>query len=430
MLTPYREVLSRPGAAAFSAAGVLARLPMSMVGIGIVLAVSGLYGSYGLAGRISAVYVVVQAVCSPLLARLVDRHGQARVMRPAVIVTAVGLAGLTVAVSLRAAPVFLFISAVVIGMSIGSLGSLVRARWTYVLDDPRELHTAYSLESALDELVFVVGPMLATLLATGVAPTAGLVVPLVAVLVGGLLFLAQRATEPPTVVRAPGVHHRSVMASGSMVVLAAVFVGMGSIFGATDVATVAFAEENGSKGTAGVILAVFALGSMLSGLGYGTRHWTRPLWQRFALGMLLLAAGVSLFSLVSSLAALAAVMFVTGFSIAPTLVNGNGLVQELVPRHQLTEGLSWVGTSLGVGVSVGSWAAGSLIDVRGSHGGFLVVQASAAVCVLATLVSLRRLRADSHRQARERALAGDAVPDGDPTSGPDGHGASRPDGDR
>ena len=83
MLSPYRDILTRPGALAFSASGVLARLPMSMVGIGIVLMVSALYGSYGLAGRVSAVYVIAQALCSPQLARFVDRYGQARVMRPA-----------------------------------------------------------------------------------------------------------------------------------------------------------------------------------------------------------------------------------------------------------------------------------------------------------------------------------------------------------
>ena len=97
MLSPYRDVLSRPGALAFSGAGALARLPMSMVGIGIVLMVSALYDSYGLAGRVAAVYVVAQAVCSPQLGRLVDRYGQSHVMRPAVAISSVGLLGLVVA---------------------------------------------------------------------------------------------------------------------------------------------------------------------------------------------------------------------------------------------------------------------------------------------------------------------------------------------
>ncbi|GHS86271.1 MFS transporter [Actinomycetota bacterium] len=395
MFGPYRDVLSRPGALAFSSSGLIARLPMSMVGIGIVLMVEALYDSYGLAGRVSAVFVLSQAVCSPQLARLVDRHGQARVMRPAIVVSAAGLAGLVVAASVQAPSFWLYPPAVVAGATIGSFGSLVRARWSHTLGSvPRDIHTAYSLESALDELVFIVGPVLATTLATGVAPAVGLLVPIAGMVGGGYWFLAQRATQPPA--SGPRVGHgrtTSVMRSGGMVVLAVVFVAMGAIFGATDVATVAFAEEQGRPGLAGAILAIFAAGSMISGLLYGTRHWETPLWRRFAIGMVALAFGAALFVLVTSLWALAVVMFVAGFAIAPTLVNGNALVQHFVPRARLTEGLTWVGTSLGVGVSVGSSLAGSLIDRHGSHGGYLVVVGAAVLAVLATLVSLRALRA-------------------------------------
>ena len=394
MLQPYREVLSRPGALAFSSAGALARLPMSMVGIGIVLMVSDLYGSYGLAGRVSAVYVVTHAICAPMLARLVDRNGQARVMRPAIAVTVLGLGALIGIALAHGSPWLLYAAAVVTGASLGSIGALVRTRWSHVLHDSRELHTAYSLESAVDELVFIVGPVMATVLATSVQPTAGLVVPIVAVTVGGLVFFAQRGTEPPASDRERGSRAR-LSRSAPMRVLAVAFVFMGSIFGATDVTTVAFAEEQGSKGAAGLVLAVFAAGSLLAGLGYGSRHWTSPLWSRFAIGMVALAVGVSLFFVVDSLVTLAIVMFVTGFSIAPTLINGNGLVQATVPREQLTEGLTWVGTALGFGISIGSSLAGALIDERGSHGGFLVVVGSAVAAVLATLASLRVLRAAS-----------------------------------
>ncbi|WP_051639897.1 MFS transporter [Cellulomonas sp. URHE0023] len=411
MLSPYRDILTRPGALAFSASGVLARLPMSMVGIGIVLMVSSLYGSYGLAGAVSAVYVVSQAVCSPQLARLIDRHGQARIMSPAVATAAFGLVGLIVAALLEAPSAFLFVGAVITGAAIGSFGSLVRARWTALLgEDPHRTHTAYSLESALDELVFVVGPVLATVLATGVAPTAGLVVPLVAMIAGGYWFLSLRSTEPPSAPVGSPRPRGSVLANPGMAVLAIVFVAMGTIFGATDVSTVAYADESGSKGLAGVILAVFALGSLISGLLYGTRQWKRPLYLRFANGMVLLAVGVCAFFFVQSLVALAAVMFVVGFTIAPTLINGNGLVQELVPRARLTEGLTWVGTSLGVGVSIGSSIAGARIDAAGSHAGFLVVVVAAVLAVIATLAALRTLRGDASEHVH------DAVEPGSPSS--------------
>ncbi len=143
-------------------------------------------------------------------------------------------------------------------------------------------------------------------------------------LVGGYWFLSLRRTEPPPAPAGSPRPKGSVLRKPGMVVLAIVFVAMGSIFGATDVATVAFAEESGSKGAAGIILAIFALGSLISGLLYGTRTWKRPLYLRFATGMVALAVGVCFFFLVQSLVALAAVMFVAGFAIAPTLINGNG----------------------------------------------------------------------------------------------------------
>ncbi len=395
---PYRDVLAVPGAWKFSAAALVARLPISMVGIGTILMVQGIYGEYALAGRVAAVLVVVQAICSPQIARLVDRKGQRAVMLPLLGATVVGLGALIACATVRAPEWALYAAAVVAGATQGSYGSMVRARWTHAVHDARRLHTAYSLEAALDELVFVVGPALATVLATLVAPSAGLVVPLVAVTVGGLWFLSQRATEPPPFTVEPGVRTRSAMRAPGMVVLALVFVAMGVVFGGTDVATVAFAEEHGAPAVAGLILGVFALGSCISGLAYGARTWVSPLWRRFVIGIVALGAGVSLFLVVTSLPVLAAVMFVTGFAIAPTLINGNGLVQNLVAPHQLTEGLAWVGTSLGVGVSIGSSVAGSRIDASGAHAGFEVVVAAGVLAVVLAVAALRTLRRRAVRE--------------------------------
>nr|WP_265521758.1 MFS transporter [Oerskovia sp. JB1-3-2] len=384
--------MSVPGAWSFSVSAVIARLPMSMVGIGTILMVQGLYGSYALAGRVAAVLIVAQAICSPQIARLVDLKGQRRVMLPMLAAAAFGLSGLVVTAVRQEPEWTLYVFAAIAGGTAGSYGSMVRARWSYVLDDPRRLHTAYSLESAFDELVFVVGPVLATVLATSVTPSAGLIVPLVGAVVGGLWFLSQRATEPPVAPPVPGRRSRSAMRSPGMVVLALIFVAMGIVFGGTDVSTIAFAEEQGSPGVAGLILGIFATGSLISGLLYGARHWVSPLSRRLVIGILGLAAGVSLFFFVTSLPVLAAVMFVTGFAIAPTLINGNGLVQNIVAPQQLTEGLAWVGTSLGVGVSIGAWVAGSRIEAAGSHAGFEVVVAAAGLAVVATLVALPWLR--------------------------------------
>lgn len=403
MLRPYREILARPGAVAFSSAGVLARLPISTVGIGAVLAVSATYGSYALAGQVAAVVVLTQAAFAPLLSRLVDRRGQAAVMGPAIVTTVVGLGVLAATAAATGPAWLLYLGAALVGATMGSVGALVRARWSHLLTRPAEIHTAYSWESTLDEVVFMVGPILATLLATSVTPTGGLLLAAASAAVGGWLLLAQRATEPPT--GGTGEHHGPSIVGGPLLVLVGTFVGMGAIFGATDVAVVAFTEELGHKSLAGAVLAVFAMGSGLAGFVYGARHWRGPQWRRFGIGMVALGVGVSLFGLVGSIAALAAVMLAVGMAIAPTLIAGNGLVAELVPPGRLTEGLTWVGTALGVGVSVGAWAGGAMIDRSGSGGGFAVVMVAGGVAALTAVLALPTLR-----RATQPVVAPNAAP--------------------
>lgn len=393
MLAPYRRVLIKPGAWQFSASGVLARLPMSMVTISIVLLITAVYDSYALAGRVAAVFAVAQAVCAPQLAKLVDQFGQARIMRPSLGVALVALVALAVAAATLGPDLLLYVTGALGGATAGSMGAMVRARWSLVLDNPGQIHTAYSLESALDELVFVVGPVLATFLATSIHPLAGLLVGIAAAGGGGFWFLAQRATEPVPSGRRPKNERRSVMRSGGMIVITVVFAAVGVVFGASDVSTIAFAEERGAQAWAGVILGIFASGSLISGLLYGARHWVSALWKRFMVGIAALACGVSLFVLIDSLPTLAVVMFVVGFTISPTVITGNALVQTLVPPTRLTEGLTWVGTAIGVGFAGGTSLAGEVIERFDAHVGYGVVMGSAflaAIVIGCGAVVLRR----------------------------------------
>ncbi|GAA4288589.1 MFS transporter [Georgenia daeguensis] len=397
MPNPYRDILGLPGTLAFSAAGLLARFPVSMVAIAVVLMLSSITGSYATAGTVSATFVVSQAVCAPQLARLVDRHGQARVMTPAVTLSGLALAGLVVA-AVAGAPLWtVYACAVVSGASVGSVGALVRARWTQAVRTPKDLHRAYSWESALDESTYVLGPVIATVLATSVTPWAGVATAAVLIVVGGYAFLAQRGTEPPAQPRhETGAHRGSVMRSGALVGIVVVFLFVGGVFGATDVAVVAFTAEHGRPAAAGVLLGIFSLGSVLAGLLYGARTWTGPAWRRFVAGVAVLAGGTALFLLVESLAVMAAVMFVTGFAISPTIINGNSMVQHLVDRRRLTEGLTWLSTGINVGVSVGSSVAGVFIDDNGSVGGFTMVAASGGVAVVTALAVAPLLRRRDH----------------------------------
>src|SRR3954462_14688853 len=207
VLSAYRQVLSKPGAAAFSASGFLGRLPISMVALGTVLLVSGRTGSYGLAGGgspgpgggvgVSACLVVGSGLVAPVQGRLIDRLGQARVLLPAVSVCTVSLSLLiwSVEAGHRAPLPHLF--AALAGATMPAVGAAVRARWTYVLALAAERQTAFALEAVVDETIFMTGPPMATVLATSVHPAAGLVAAIVAGLVGTVAFCSLRRTEPP-----------------------------------------------------------------------------------------------------------------------------------------------------------------------------------------------------------------------------------------
>lgn len=385
MLAPYREVLRVPGAVAFVAAGLLGRLPISMQGLGVVLLVEATSGSYALAGAVAAAYALAQALLGPVLGRLVDRHGQARVLLPAVVAYAAGLGGL-IGLALADAPSWtLFPVAALYGACYPQPGSLVRARWAHVLGGSPRLATAFSLESVLDEVVFVIGPVLVTVLAIQIAPASGLLTAGVFTVVGSLALAAQRGTEPPAHPRRSGGRAPSAMRLAGVRVLVLVGVAAGGIFGSVEVATVAFTDERGRPAAAGIVLALLAGGSLLSGLWYGTVSWRTPLTRRFVLAVVLLAVVIAPLPLARAVPVLAVLVFVAGFAISPMLIAAFALLESLVPATSRTEGLTWFSTGLGLGVALSAALAGQVVDAVSGRAALGVTVAAgllAAVLVL------------------------------------------------
>ena len=381
----YREILTLPGAWQFSAAGMLARSGGAMMGIGLVLMVSAIYGSYGLAGALAASNAVAWALGTAALSNLVDRHGQRRVMYPAAIVSAVSLSLLVVMAVLQLPAWTLFAPSIVCGATGGAPGALVRARWTHLVADPDQLHTAFSLESTLDEVTFIVGPVLATALSTGVHPAAGLIAPVVLSLTGAHLLYGQRATEPPV---APPTAHRErrrqqlVLLIPGVSAVIAVNLLIGCVFGSIDVSVVAAATQWGVREASGLVLAVFSLASGLAGLYYGARRWRSPLISRFLLGVAALCAACVALLGAHSVLLLCIGGVLVGITIAPTLINGNTLIEGLVSRDRLTEGLSWMGTGIGIGVAIGSSVSGPVIDHFDYPGGLATVTAFGTLAAL------------------------------------------------
>ncbi|WP_440064349.1 MFS transporter [Streptosporangium sp. OZ121] len=368
MVGPYRGLFSTPGVKGFVVAGFFGRMPMSMLGIGIILLIKALTGSYATAGAVAATVSVSLAVAAPLSGRLVDRFGQARVVIPLTLTHGATLAGMMLCAHHGAPRWTLFATGVVVGATAPSLGSLVRARWSHLLAGSARLHTAFSFESVADEVIFVAGPALVTALATMINPYAGLIVALTCTVVGSIAFALQRGTEPPVRPRETG--SGTPITIPGVALMSGAFLAMGAVFGSVDLITVAFAEERGAKAAAGLLLASFAGGSLVSGLWYGARRWSIPLSSRFVRSLAVFAAGLTPIMLIGDIRLMAGALFLAGLAISPTIITGYSLTEQLVPAGLLTEGMSWISTSVGFGVAIGAWAGGRLTDAFGASNAY------------------------------------------------------------
>ncbi|MFI8346754.1 MFS transporter [Streptomyces sp. NPDC085596] len=390
----YRRLFARPGALAFTAGNLLARLPVGMAGVSAVVMIAGARGSYALAGAVSATGLVASGLAGPWLARLVDRHGQARVARPATLLAVLGSLALLLCVRYDA-PDWTLFAAYATWAATPNIGGLSRARWAHLLrDDPDARHTANSFEQAADELCFMLGPALASFLTGTFFPEAGTLVGAVLLLAGMLLFTAQHATEPPpracpadqgagagsgprtrapAPLRAPGIRPLLVC-----------FTATGAVFGSMEVVTVAYADAQGQRAVAGVVLALQAAGSCAAGLLYGALP-PGPAGRRLGRCLPAMAALMTLPWLAAttgSLWVLAGALLVAGTATAPTMVTAMTLVQERTPDGRLNEGMSLVVTALLTGIACGSAAGGWAADHLGATPAYAVPALSASTACL------------------------------------------------
>ncbi len=386
MLDTYRRVLSHPGAVAFSFSGFLGRLPMSMIGLGIVLQVSAQSGSYSLAGSVSAAYVLANAVVAILQGRLIDHFGQHRLLPSAITVSAVSIALMAWSVEASWALPLPHVFAALAGASMPPVGSCVRARWSHLLDDEQEVHTAFSLEAVVDETCFILGPTIVTLLATSWHPVAGLAVATIAGVSGTLALAGQRATEPPAGRTSEDQGPRPPLPWRTLAPLTGVIFALGVLFGSAEVVTVAVSEDLGHKAWAGVLLAIWAFGSLLSGLISGTIVWRSSTTRRLRVGLVSLAVLMAPLVLIHSLWGLAPMLFLAGFAISPTLIATMSLAEHVLPRARLTEGMSVLQTGIAAGVAVGAALAGVVIDGLGPSLAYLVTVGGGLVGALAALM--------------------------------------------
>ncbi|HET9842939.1 MAG TPA: MFS transporter [Nocardioides sp.] len=389
MFARYRHILSVPGALRFSGSALVARLPIAMDTIGIVLLVTGVGRSYGLAGAMSAAYLLAAAALAIPQARLVDRLGQGPVLTVAAVVFAVAMTGFVVVVQSGGPEWAAFVGVVIAGSAFPQVGSCVRARWSHVLDARIDIDTAYALESSVDEVVFMTGPILVTVLATSLHPVAGLGTAIVAGTAGTLYFASQRSTAPSPTRRVRGAG-REPLRLAVMGPVCVVGLALGTLFGAAEVSTVAFASERGLEGYAGLLLALWAAGSLIAGVITGMVTWRIGPATRLRQGSVAMFVAMVPLSLIGSMWVMGGWLFVAGFAIAPTMVASLSLVEQAVPRSRLTEGMAIVETALVAGVAPGAALAGHVIDSRGASTAYLVSLAAGLVAAGAALTARDR----------------------------------------
>lgn len=381
MATGYADLLRAPHAMRLLAGTLTGRLPNATAALGIVLLTRAQGGDFALAGALSAVYGIANAVGQPLLGRAVDRLGQPRVMLPAAVASAAGMTLFALA-GLRPLPLA-YAAMLVAGFFTPPLEGGLRALWPGVLKRADRVHAAYALDAAAQEVMFAVGPLLVTLLVAGFSERAALLW-IAAVGVAGAVSVV---VSPPsrTWRSEPRVPDwLGPLRSRGIVVVVASFFFVGLALGSIAVAAVAFADDHGGGMVSSYVLSGTGFGALVGGVVYGARQWPGVPERRLRLLMAGLAVCYLPLVLVPGVALMAALAALSGLFLAPSLACAFVVVDRHAPAGTVTEAFSWIVTGFGVGAAIGTAASGPAAQYGGAVAAFTVAGAGglAALAVL------------------------------------------------
>jgi predicted MFS family arabinose efflux permease len=410
------SIASSVGLRRLFATSVLARLPLEMLSIGLLVHAQHLTRSFAAAGVVTGVYAIALGVGGPLLGQLVDRRGQTSVL----LASATVAAALLVAIAVQpvgASLAVLVALAAGIGLATPPVGACLRTQLPALLSDPTAVRAAYALEASVVELTFIFGPPLAlcigALWSTGVAVAAAGIVLLLAT----MAFAAQpasRSWRPAPTGRRP---REGSLRTSAIRTLMIVLIAVGVLLGADEVAVIAAAKTLDSTTAAAPLLAIWGVGSFAGGLlatrlGGGARTAAG-----LALVLGALTAGhLALIPAAGSVVALGGVLLLAGATIAPTEATIYAMVDHATPAATMTETFAWLTTAMAVGGAVGAASAGLLVDRAGPTAGFALAGGAGALAVLTTLLRLRTLAprqapvitlidTDTHEQLAHQAAA-------------------------
>jgi len=371
------------------AAQLTARFPNGMISLAVLLHIEHITGSYGAAGLVLAATSVGQAVAGPVTSRWMGRWGMRRVLSVTLILCAAAIAA--IALLVVPLPVYMALG-LVGGLSTPPVQSAVRTIYPKMVPSS-QLTPLYSLDASLQEIIWVLAPVVITLVGTQVGTVPALLLIVVILLGGGTWFILSPEVGR---VRIP----RSRRALGTVlrkppVILATAtgFLLVGAC-AAVEAGVVATFNHGGLE--AGLILAVFAVGSLAGGLSFG--HIPIGRWamaRRFAI----VTVGLTLTIVSLNAWWLGATLLVAGAGIAPALAVMFAMTSASVRFSETAEAYGWIGTGQLIGAAAGSAVAGFLVDGAGPQGAYIAAAGFAAAGLLVSVLFVRGFPDLRHRDA-------------------------------
>ncbi|GAA1929000.1 MFS transporter [Streptomyces sodiiphilus] len=391
MATGYLELLRTKHTLRLLVGTLVGRLPYGTAPLAIVLFTRSEGGSYSLAGVLAALYGLATAVGQPLLGRLVDIHGQPRVMFPSAVVSAAAmgvfaLAGLS-STAVAAGAIL------VAGVTTPPLEGGLRALWPSVLGRPDRIHRAYALDAVTQEVMFAAGPLLVTVTVAMWSEAAALLVINAIGVLGALSVVislpSRRWRSAPR-----QAHWLGALRSPGLLALLGCFLFVGAALGSISVAAVAYADSRGNELIAGYLLSALAGGALAGGLVYGGRTWASRPERRLQVLVAALAAGyLPLLLVPADVAVMTALAGLSGVFLAPALACAFVAIDEHAPEGTVTEAFSWLVTTFGVGAAAGTAVVGPVIEWGGDAAGFAVAAVSGSAGLVVLLATGRVLAA-------------------------------------
>jgi MFS family permease len=385
MLNKYRQVFTGNTAWRFSTAGFIARLPISMVGIGVLMYVEAERGSYAIAGAVSGSISIAAAIGGPLSSRLIDKLGQHRVLPIQILIIAISSIALVVLIPSNVPAPYLFIFSVASGLAYPSIGALVRSRWTALLVSGPILLTAFSIESIIDELIFIVGPTIAATTSVKIHPAAPQVIAIFLLAGGGLWLASMRSSEPPVNTQ-PGKPGKPVILQNGLIYLWGVHIASGVFFGAVETSIIAYTKIAGKPIYGGIVIALWSFGSLIGGVVYGGMHFKSPLHKQLIVVSFLLVPATAAMVFVNSIFMLALLTIAAGIGVSPLLIASAAITQRRSPVGRTTEAIASMYSGIGLGFAFALAMAGWLIDNRGTSYAFALGALAALVTFAITII--------------------------------------------